>query len=76
MIFAISVKDTENKVNTFMAGDAGITIQVRHDGRVQRSPSFLLYSSCMIDIEHFPFDTQRCPIIVSTWSYTSQTVCV
>ena len=69
-----SVKDTENKMDTFVPGDGGITIQVWHDGRVQRSPSFLLSSSCMISIQYFPFDTQKCPIIVSTWSYTAHTV--
>ena len=69
-----SVKDTESKILTFMPGEAGITVQVWYDGHIQRCPAFLLYSSCMIDIQYFPFDTQKCPITVSTWSYTNHRV--
>ena len=71
----LSVKDTENKMDTFLPGDYGITMRVSHTGAVQRSPSYLLYSSCLISIKNFPFDTQRCEIIISTWSYTYKTVC-
>lgn len=69
-----SVKDTENKMLTFVPGDSGITIPVQHTGSVQRAPSFLLSSSCIIDIQYFPFDTQRCPIYVSTWSNVADMV--
>jgi len=69
-----SVSGTDNKMNTFVPGDSGIPVQVRHNGYIQRIPAFLLFSSCQIDIKNFPFDTQKCPVIVSTWSYTSNTV--
>ena len=69
-----SVKDTENKILTFVAGESGITIAVQKNGAVTRDPAYLLSSSCIIDIKYFPFDTQRCPIYISLWSYTADKV--
>ena len=68
------MKDTENKILTFMPGEAGITIAVKSSGHVIRDPGYLLSSTCVIDVQHFPFDVQRCPIVIGTWSYVAQEV--
>ncbi|XP_076047465.1 acetylcholine receptor subunit alpha-L1-like [Oratosquilla oratoria] len=42
---------------------------LHHDGRVVWSPPAIFKSSCVIDVEYFPFDQQECFMKFGSWSY-------
>ena len=42
---------------------------VRPDGSVKLSSLLILESVCPINIENFPFDTQRCKLKIGSWTY-------
>ena len=42
---------------------------VSHDGLVMWIPPSIFKSSCAIDIQHFPFDTQTCNLKFGSWTY-------
>ncbi|XP_077997875.1 acetylcholine receptor subunit alpha-like [Glandiceps talaboti] len=43
--------------------------RVSSDGTVNVAPPAILSSPCVIDIEYFPFDEQRCSLKFGTWEY-------
>ena len=44
-------------------------MEVSPDGIVQLASPFILESVCPINIEYFPFDTQRCKLKIGSWTY-------
>uniref|UniRef100_A0A1I8GMR6 Neur_chan_LBD domain-containing protein n=1 Tax=Macrostomum lignano TaxID=282301 RepID=A0A1I8GMR6_9PLAT len=44
-------------------------LKVYHDGRVVWKPPVIYESSCDINVEFFPFDTQECRLKMGTWTY-------
>lgn len=40
------------------------------NGQVTWSPADIFTTSCVTDITYYPFDTQTCDIIVTSWGYT------
>ena len=49
-------------------------MKIRRHGLVERASAFLLQSWCTVDVRYYPFDTQECPIIISSWSHTETTM--
>ena len=42
---------------------------LHHDGKVVWQPPAIFKSSCEIDVEFFPFDTQTCHLKFGSWSF-------
>lgn len=42
---------------------------LHHDGKVLWNPPAIFKSSCEIDVEFFPFDTQTCHLKFGSWSF-------
>ena len=42
---------------------------INHDGSVLWLPTAIIKSSCVIDLEFFPFDEHRCLIKFGSWTY-------
>ena len=48
-----------------------VNVIVRHDGFCTWNPLAKLKTSCDIDMQDFPFDTQSCNVKIGSWeSYT------
>ena len=47
---------------------------VIYDGRVMWIPQVNLATHCLIDVTHFPFDTQECRIKFGSWAYSGEEV--
>ncbi|CAH1793908.1 unnamed protein product, partial [Owenia fusiformis] len=47
-----------------------IPIIVKHTGHVSWLFPMVLKTSCAINITHFPFDIQKCPVQFGSWTYT------
>ena len=45
-------------------------VVVEHDGKNSWFAPTEIKSICKIDITYFPFDEQRCPLIIGSWTYT------
>ena len=43
-------------------------IIIKHDGEASWFAPVILQAECSIDLEHFPFDTQRCPLTFGLWT--------
>ena len=48
---------------------------LHHDGKVLWNPPAIFKSSCEIDVEFFPFDTQVCHLKFGSWSFDGFQVC-
>lgn len=48
-----------------------IRVLLSHDGRLHWEPGGIFRTTCDIDITYFPFDTQRCPVLIGAYSYYS-----
>ncbi|RUS87381.1 hypothetical protein EGW08_004835 [Elysia chlorotica] len=49
-------------------------VRVDSDGWIHWKPSQVIKTSCDIDVTYYPFDTQTCSIIVSTWMSTQDEI--
>ena len=49
---------------------------LHHDGKVLWNPPAIFKSSCEIDVEFFPFDTQVCHLKFGSWSFDGFQVCI
>ena len=43
--------------------------KLRFDGLTTWLAPIILKSKCDIDVKHFPFDTQHCPLKFGSWTY-------
>ena len=43
-------------------------ISIKHDGETSWFAPVILQAECSIDLEHFPFDTQKCPLTFGLWT--------
>lgn len=57
-----------------MFGMDDLSLYVRHNGQVTWLPGQNLKFSCSFDITYFPFDTQKCTLIIITWGHASQDI--
>ena len=67
-LFTFSVSDVS------IINDEYNMMRINNQGDVLWSQMFQLTTACDCDITFYPFDTQKCSIIISTWSYTSNEV--
>ena len=49
---------------------------LHHDGKVLWNPPAIFKSSCEIDVEFFPFDTQVCHLKFGSWSFDGFQACI
>lgn len=47
---------------------------VHNDGLVIWSPPAIYKSLCLINVEYFPFDEQKCTLKIGSWSYDGYSV--
>ncbi|XP_066270573.1 neuronal acetylcholine receptor subunit alpha-10-like isoform X3 [Branchiostoma lanceolatum] len=45
--------------------------EVFYDGRVNWFHPVTLRSTCLMDVSRFPYDIQRCPLTLGSWTYTN-----
>uniref|UniRef100_A0A915JMK2 Neurotransmitter-gated ion-channel ligand-binding domain-containing protein n=1 Tax=Romanomermis culicivorax TaxID=13658 RepID=A0A915JMK2_ROMCU len=45
-------------------------VTVESTGRVTCNPKFKIKATCFFDFSDYPYDTQICPLIFGSWSYT------
>ncbi|KAK3082871.1 hypothetical protein FSP39_007583 [Pinctada imbricata] len=63
----------ENSVdNIGIMSDTSIRIRVAKDGEVTWSPTSIFTTNCVTDVTYYPFDTQTCAIVLTSWGYTKQ----
>ena len=55
-------------------GAAFMNVDVRWDGYVQWKPLSIVETTCTVDMTHFPYDTQICPLQVGAWSDLMQDI--
>lgn len=51
--------------------DNTVVIRVTNDGTLNWTPGGVYQTQCSTDVTYYPFDTQVCSVILSTWGYTS-----
>lgn len=51
--------------------DNTVVIRVTYDGTLNWTPGGVYQTQCSTDVTYYPFDTQVCSVILSTWGYTS-----
>ena len=61
-------------INIFSAdGNFEVTLATKatlhHNGLVEWKPPAIYKSSCLIDVEYFPFDEQECMMKFGSWTY-------
>lgn len=56
--------------NVGVISDNTVRIRVAANGQVTWSPADIFTTSCVTDVTYYPFDTQTCDIIVTSWGYT------
>ncbi|CAJ0582785.1 unnamed protein product, partial [Mesorhabditis spiculigera] len=49
-------------------------VVIEHDGSMLWVPPAIYKSSCIIDVEYFPFDEQTCHLIFGSWTYNEQEI--
>ncbi|XP_060587119.1 acetylcholine receptor subunit delta-like [Ruditapes philippinarum] len=50
-------------------GSSYLNVQIYSDGWVRWMPSMIFESTCAVNIKYFPFDTQKCDLKITAWSY-------
>jgi len=48
-----------------------IRVLLHSDGLLHWEPGGIFRTTCEIDIAYFPFDSQRCPMLIGAYSYHS-----
>ncbi|CAG2221669.1 CHRNB1 [Mytilus edulis] len=62
----------ENSVRDIsIVSDANVLMKVQSSGSVIWTPSGIYITHCETDVTYYPFDTQSCDVIITTWGYTS-----
>ncbi|VDP18318.1 unnamed protein product [Soboliphyme baturini] len=49
-------------------------VVVDHDGQMLWVPPAIYKSSCIIDVEYFPFDEQVCTLLFGSWTYNEREI--
>ncbi|CAJ0929499.1 unnamed protein product, partial [Mesorhabditis belari] len=49
-------------------------VVIEHDGSMLWVPPAIYKSSCIIDVEYFPFDEQTCYMIFGSWTYNEKEI--
>jgi hypothetical protein len=52
-------------------GDTTVVMKIKNDGEITWTPSGIYKTHCETDVTFYPFDTQECDVIVTSWGYTS-----
>ncbi|ETN74920.1 Neurotransmitter-gated ion-channel ligand binding domain protein [Necator americanus] len=65
----VSVSADGNYEVSFMCN-----VLIHHSGEVLWVPPAIYKSSCIIDVEFFPFDDQRCSLTFGSWTYNRDEV--
>lgn len=52
------------------------TVVVTSDGSIIWIPMLNTYSTCPMDLTHFPYDTQTCTLVFGSWTHTSSEMSV
>ncbi|XP_052079243.1 acetylcholine receptor subunit alpha-1-A-like isoform X1 [Mytilus californianus] len=62
----------ENSVSDIsIVSDANVLMKIQSGGSVIWTPSGIYITHCETDVTYYPFDTQSCDVIITTWGYTS-----
>ncbi|XP_063411900.1 neuronal acetylcholine receptor subunit beta-3-like [Mytilus trossulus] len=62
----------ENSVSDIsIVSDDNVLMKVQSSGSVIWTPSGIYKTHCETDVTYYPFDTQSCDVIITTWGYTS-----
>ena len=64
-VFWLSIYRAEHMTQDF--DKMGVLIS--HTGRIHWEPGGIFSTTCDMDITFFPFDIQKCSIVVGTWAY-------
>ena len=64
-VFLFSFRRAEHMTQDF--DKMGVLIS--HTGRIHWEPGGIFSTTCDMDITFFPFDIQKCSIVVGTWAY-------
>jgi len=51
--------------------DTTVVMKIKNDGEITWTPSGIYKTHCETDVTFYPFDTQECDVIVTSWGYTS-----
>ncbi|XP_063419834.1 acetylcholine receptor subunit alpha-1-A-like [Mytilus trossulus] len=57
-----------------MFGMEDLSLYVRYNGQVTWLPGQNLKFTCSFDITYFPFDTQKCTLLIITWGHVAQDI--
>ncbi|KRX93923.1 Acetylcholine receptor subunit beta-type unc-29, partial [Trichinella pseudospiralis] len=49
-------------------------VVIDHDGKMLWVPPAIYKSSCIIDVEYFPFDEQVCTLLFGSWTYNEREI--
>ncbi|XP_046658471.1 pH-sensitive chloride channel 2-like [Homalodisca vitripennis] len=65
------VNEQESKV--MGSGRQDVLVSIQPDGTVLHSTRMKVTLLCLMNLQKFPFDNQRCPLVLESWAYnTSQ----
>ncbi|CAC5413736.1 unnamed protein product [Mytilus coruscus] len=65
----------ENSVKDIsIVSDVNILMRLKPDGHIIWTPSGIYVTYCETDVTYYPFDTQSCDVIITTWGYTSEEI--
>ena len=53
-----------------LISDSKLRIRVEQTGSVIWSPTNIFTTNCVTDVTYYPFDTQMCDIMMTSWGYT------
>ncbi|KAK3083138.1 hypothetical protein FSP39_014916 [Pinctada imbricata] len=56
--------------NIGVMSDSSLQVRVSKSGRVTWAPTDMFTTNCVTDVTYYPFDTQTCDIILTSWGYT------
>lgn len=51
--------------------DTTVVMKIKNNGEITWTPSGIYKTHCETDVTFYPFDTQECDVIVTSWGYTS-----
>ncbi|XP_063231516.1 pH-sensitive chloride channel 2-like [Bacillus rossius redtenbacheri] len=61
----------EHESSVMGSGQKDVLVTVDPDGMVSLSSRMKMKLSCLMDLQKFPFDEQKCPLVLESWTYNS-----